>query len=122
METPVQKKLKSGLTLVGRVDRVDVADLGNGEHAFLVLDYKTGKTESVPRGIYLGHKLQLPVYSSILAQQWGRIVGAGYLPLSSGYADDEKQFLIKGFFDQELKELIPTALLMPTVATLSTVI
>ena len=114
VETPVQRKLASGLTLVGRVDRVDVANLSNGNHAFLVLDYKTGRTESVPRGIYLGHKLQLPVYSSILSRKWGRIIGAGYLPLSSGYADDEKQFLIKGFFDQELKELIPPALLNAT--------
>ncbi len=114
VETPVQRKLQSGLTLVGRVDRVDVADLENNEHAFMVLDYKTGRTESVPRSIYLGNKLQLPVYSSILAKQLGRIVGAGYLPLSSGYAQDEKQFLLKGFFDQELKELIPPALLSPS--------
>ncbi len=112
VELDIKHPLKHGLTLVGRVDRVDVADLGNQHRAIMVLDFKTGNvSESIPKSIYLGHKLQLPVYSSALSKTMGRIAGAAYLPLSSGYATDEKKFLLKGFVDQELKDLFPPALI-----------
>jgi len=119
VETDIQRPLKHGLTLVGRVDRVDVAQLDDGSRAFMVLDYKTGNVnEGVARSIYLGNKLQLPVYSSALSKKLGRtkedtarIAGAAYLPLSSGYATDEKKFLLKGFVDRECKNLFPPALI-----------
>ncbi len=114
VEKEVKRPLAHGLTLVGRVDRVDLADLGNGQHAFCVLDYKTGDvTDSVPKCIYLGNKLQLPVYASALSNM-GVLAGAGYLPLTSGYATDKKKFLIKGFVDQDYKDLFPPALLSET--------
>ncbi len=119
-EVCVKRDLKHGLTLMGRVDRVDVATTENGR-AFLLLDYKTGHVAgSTAKQIYLGEKLQLPVYSSILAKQLGTdkdhhasIVGAGYLPLASGYAADEKEYTIKGFVNQELKDMIPPSLIKP---------
>ncbi len=107
VETEIKYPLKHGLTLVGRVDRVDVAQINDQQRAFLVLDYKTGNVESVAKSIYLGNKLQLPVYSSALANDQARIAGAAYLPLSSGYATDEKKFLIKGFVNQEYRDLFP---------------
>lgn len=113
VEKEVKRPLKHGLTLVGRVDRIDVADLGENRRAMLVLDYKTGHVGgSLPKSIYLGNKLQLPVYASALAEMgMGRIAGAGYLPLTKGYDQDEKRFMFKGFVDQNLKELFPPALI-----------
>ena len=114
VEADVKRPLKHGLNLVGRVDRIDIADLGNNQHAFMVLDFKTGNVSgSVAKNIYLGNKLQLPVYSSALAKKTGRIAGAAYLPLSSGYATDEKKFQLKGFVDSELKDLFPPAIINP---------
>ena len=107
VEIPVERKLKQGLTLVGRVDRVDVADLGDNKQAFVVIDYKTGNVESVAKSIYLGNKLQLPVYSSALSKSFGQIAGAVYLPLSSGYATDKKKFLIKGFVNKNYRDFFP---------------
>ncbi len=112
VEKEVKRPLAHGLTLVGRVDRVDVADLGDNHRAILVLDYKTGNVSgSLPKSIYLGNKLQLPVYASALSAEMGRIAGAGYLPLSSGYATDEKKFMLKGFLDKEYQNLFPSAIL-----------
>lgn len=113
VEKEVKRKLKSGLTLVGRVDRVDIAELENQQKAFLVLDYKTGNVDgSLAKSIYLGNKLQLPIYASALSDL-GQIAGAGYLPLSKGYTADKKSFMLKGFVNQDLKDLFPAALLNP---------
>ena len=111
VETNVTRPLKHGLTLVGRVDRVDVAKIDEQHRAIMVLDYKTGNVSgSIPKSIYLGNKLQLPVYASALTNL-GSIAGAGYLPLSSGYATDEKKFEFKGFVDKEQKDLFPPAIM-----------
>lgn len=45
-------------TLVGRIDRIDVADTDK----FLVMDYKTGSTVPRPADVRAGVSLQLPVY------------------------------------------------------------
>lgn len=114
VEKEVKRPLPHGLTLVGRVDRVDVADLGDGHHAVMVLDYKTGHVSgSIAKSIYLGNKLQLPVYASALSEM-GSIAGAGYLPLNSGYATDEKKFVFKGFVDKEQRDLFPPMLINPS--------
>ncbi|GEM_PF-5415788 len=111
VEADVARQLKHGLTLIGRVDRVDVADLGNKERACLILDYKTGSVDdAIARSIYLGYKLQLPVYSSILSETKGHIAGAGYLPLKSGYSADKKAYPLRGFIDQQYRDLFPTEL------------
>ena len=113
VEKEVKRQLANGLTLIGRVDRVDIAELDDKQKAFLVLDYKTGNVDgSIARSIYLGNKLQLPVYASALATT-GRIAGAGYLPLSKGYATDKKSFTLKGFIDTDLKDLFPPAMINP---------
>ncbi len=106
VEKEITRTLKSGLTLVGRVDRVD---LGKDANAFLVLDYKTGNVASgLAKHIRLGNKLQLPVYAGTLSRDGlGAIAGAGYLPLSKGYAADEKKFMFNGFIDKELADLFP---------------
>jgi len=113
VEKEVKRKLKNGMTLVGRVDRIDVAELDDKKKAFLVLDYKTGNVDaSIPKSIYLGNKLQLPIYASALSSI-GRLAGAGYLPLSKGYSADKKNFIFKGFVDESLKYLFPQNMLNP---------
>ena len=114
IEVAVNRPLAHGLTLSGRVDRIDVAKLSNDQRAFLVLDYKTGNVnDSIPKSIYLGNRLQLPVYGSALCKN-GRFAGAGYLPLNKGYVDaDKKTFPFDGFVNSDLRDLFPTELLRP---------
>lgn len=113
VEKEVKRKLQNGYTLVGRVDRIDIAELDDNSKAFLVLDYKTGNVDgSIAKSIYLGNKLQLPIYASALSSM-GRLAGAGYLPLNKGYAADKKSFMLKGFVDDDLKDLFPAAMLNP---------
>ena len=114
VEKEVKRKLSNGMTLVGRVDRIDIAELDDKSKAFLVLDYKTGNVDgSIAKNIYLGNKLQLPIYASALSNI-GRLAGAGYLPLSKGYTADKKNFMFKGFVDTELKDLFPEAMINPS--------
>lgn len=112
VEHEIKKELQHGLFLVGRVDRIDYADLGDGNQAVLVLDYKTGQVSgSVAKEIQLGNKMQLAIYSSVLSQK-NVIAGAGYLPLKSGYGKDtEKSFVFHGFVDAERKDLFPSLLI-----------
>lgn len=112
VERDVKKTLQHGLSLVGRVDRIDYADLGDGNKAVLVLDYKTGQVSgSVAKEIRLGNKMQLAIYSSVLGKD-NIIAGAGYLPLKSGYGKDtEKSFAFNGFVDIERKDLFPSLLI-----------
>lgn len=119
VECTMQAPLAHGLTLTGRIDRVDFADLGNGERAFMVLDYKTGKVDNVAHSLYLGNKLQLPIYSSALTNEHTHFAGAGYLPLKSGYAADKKSYALQGFYDEKYEDLFPPALLGKTVTKLS---
>lgn len=116
IEFTVCRPLAYGLTLSGRVDRIDVADLGENQRAFWVLDYKTGDVnDSIPKSIYLGSRLQLPVYGSSL-EKIGRFAGAGYLPLSGGYANtDKKIFDYIGFINEDLRDLFPPEYVKPKV-------
>ncbi|MBS7401634.1 MAG: PD-(D/E)XK nuclease family protein [Eubacteriales bacterium] len=119
VETTVQCQLPHDLVLSGRVDRIDWADLGNGARAFLVLDYKTGRVDHVARSIYLGDKLQLPIYSSALLNDNSHLAGAGYLPLKSGFATDQKTYSLNGFVNETYQELFPADLLGDDTAVLS---
>lgn len=115
VEKDIKQPLAHGLQLVGRIDRVDVAPLADGGQAYLVLDYKTGQVGGgLAKSIYLGNKLQLPLYAAaLLKQPTDRIAGAGYLPLSSGYAEDNKKITLKGFIDQDCTDLFAPQLLNP---------
>ena len=105
LEKKITVPLADGYTLVGRVDRIDVAPTADGGKAVLVLDYKTGNPpSSIAKSIYLGNKLQLPLYAGAL-RSVGNIAGAGYLPLVSGYAQDIKTPEIKGFIASDYVDL-----------------
>lgn len=113
VEQRIKKPLACGLDLVGRVDRVDVAPLTDNKNAVLVLDYKTGTApSSIAKSIYLGSKLQLPLYADALSVR-GSIAGAGYLSLPSGYAEQEKKIEVKGFVANDCLDLFAPGLLNP---------
>ena len=77
------------IRIIGQVDRVD-------EHNgyALVIDYKTGANADIsPRDVYMGTKLQLPLYLhalSAMEEYKLKSGGAVYFPLKSGYAKDAK--------------------------------
>lgn len=112
LEHNVTSKLANGWDLVGRVDRVDVATTAAGEKVILVLDYKTGTApSSIAKNIYLGSKLQLPLYAAAL-RDVGQIAGAGYLSLPSGYAAQaSKELTLKGYVNQDYRDLFAPQLL-----------
>lgn len=111
LEKKITVPLTSGYTLVGRVDRIDVAPTADGGKAVLVLDYKTGNPpSSIAKSIYLGNKLQLPLYAAALSKV-GNIAGAGYLPLVSGYAAEIKRPEIKGFIAKDYVDLFAPGVL-----------
>ncbi len=112
MEYNVKRKLKNGLDLVGRIDRVDKAINDEGETCLAILDYKTGRVGSVPGEIYTGQKLQLPIYASALADK-GKIAGAGYISLASGFAEDKKSIELKGFVDKSMAGLFSSEMVNP---------
>ncbi len=58
LEEKVKQKLFGGLVFTGKIDRVDVS----GEF-FRIIDYKTGKPQSLVKDLYYGDKLQLFLYS-----------------------------------------------------------
>ena len=71
-----------GLSLCGKIDRVDVlsADTPEGTVRYAAAyDYKTGKSDIGAGDLYFGKKIQLPLYLSVLAS-------SGYLPVAALYA------------------------------------
>jgi ATP-dependent helicase/DNAse subunit B len=70
--------------VTGRIDRLDVGRLEDGQVVFNVVDYKTGKKEShKPEEVAAGRELQLALYT--LAVQKLEIVGTGAIPWQFGY-------------------------------------
>lgn len=119
VETTIEQPLAHNLTLSGRVDRIDFAELPDGKRAFMVLDYKTGRVDRIARSIYVGNKLQLPIYSSALIDENNHFAGAGYLPLKSGYTTEQKSYSMTGYYDAAYQDLFPPALIAETATVLS---
>ena len=69
-----------GLTLKGRMDRVDLYRAPNEEKPYAVaIDYKTGDHQIGIDKIYMGLKVQLPLYAAVLS-------ASGYEPVATLYA------------------------------------
>ena len=86
--------LDGGLSLYGRIDRVDT----HGDMV-RVIDYKTGAIDSSPALYYMGLKLQLPVYLSA-SSAGRRAVGAYYFPASVVYEGERNGcFRLDGYMD-----------------------
>ena len=67
------------LKLVGSIDRLDIADNGDGKVAIALIDYKSGKDSSDPGA----GKLQLPVYYKAVEK------GIDYLKKRFNFTDAE---------------------------------
>jgi ATP-dependent helicase/nuclease subunit B len=86
-----------GLKFRGQIDRIDVTE--NGEF-FLVVDYKTKGTKTVPKAIVDGVDFQLPVYLRAVEQALfdgkATAVGAAYYSIEK--ADRTTSALVKAEF------------------------
>jgi ATP-dependent helicase/DNAse subunit B len=99
----VEQKIQIPLNLVtlkGIADRVDAVKIGDKNY-FAIYDYKTGvNSGGVAKSIYMGDKLQLPIYS-LYFMEGGEIAGAGYLPVTGGYTAKRKTIRLNGFVNRD---------------------
>lgn len=86
---PVVVEFNGGkFALVGKIDRVDVKD-----GRFIVIDYKSGASAAsyTEKELYVGHKLQLPVYVKAVQQIYGmRPAGFYYFNMHDNFTDFNK--------------------------------
>lgn len=111
--------LSCGSTVIeGVIDRLDVASAGEGSRgAARVVDYKTGKAEFDLRDIYYGRKIQLPIYLEVAKANGFLPAGMFYFPFSSGFAEDEKTFRMRGIFDSAYAREMDVRLCEPDYAS-----
>lgn len=91
------------ISLIGRADRIDVAD-----NYFRIIDYKTGKTGSVLKELYYGEKLQLFLYQKE-AKEMFKLASAGgyYFNSALEYSkDDEDKSILKGLAPNDKKVVV----------------
>ncbi len=94
VEKTCRLPLDGGLSLYGRIDRVDI-----GGDMVRVIDYKTGAIDSSPSLYYMGLKLQLPIYLSA-SSSGRRPVGAYYFPAAVAYESErDGVFRLNGYMD-----------------------
>ncbi len=94
VEKSCRLPLDGGLSLYGRIDRVD-----RGGDMVRIIDYKTGAIDSSPSLYYMGLKLQLPIYLSAAAGG-RRPVGAYYFPAGVIYRSErDGVFRLEGYMD-----------------------
>ena len=92
-----EQKMECG-GIVGKVDRIDAA----GKHA-IILDYKSGATSFSYKDVYMGAKLQLPLYLSFLQ---GKIpAGAFYVPIKPSAISEGLTYI--GMVTKEGAEMLP---------------
>lgn len=86
---PVVVEFDGGqFALVGKIDRVDVKD-----GRFIVIDYKSGSSAAsyTEKDLYIGHKLQLPVYVRSVEQNYHmRPAGFYYFNMHNNFTDYSK--------------------------------
>ncbi|MCH5156608.1 MAG: PD-(D/E)XK nuclease family protein [Clostridiales bacterium] len=94
---PVVVEFSGGkFSLVGKIDRVDVKD-----GRFIVIDYKSGSAAASyhEKDLYIGHKMQLPVYVRAVEQIYGmRPAGFYYFNMHDNFTDlnSEKVYTYNG--------------------------
>ena len=88
----IEKELSNDIVR-GFADRIDVAMIDGKEYA-LVIDYKTGSVVDFKmKNLYMGTKLQLPLYLRLLKDEGYKIGGGLYFHLKSGFS---KSGVMKG--------------------------
>jgi ATP-dependent helicase/DNAse subunit B len=97
-ETGCNIELDNGITLYGKIDRVDTyGDMVR------IIDYKTGSIDAKPEKYYMGLKLQLPLYLTAAAKG-KRGVGAYYFPAQLNFLKEDEEgaaFRMEGFTDSD---------------------
>ncbi len=93
--------LPSGVRLMGEIDRVDTFD-GSAR----VIDYKTGSIKFEYGDLYFGKKIQLFIYSGVLAENGYRPAGLFYFPFAINWSDDEYTHRLTGAFDGNFDNII----------------
>lgn len=73
LEEKIIVPISNDMHLVGFVDRIDTF-----KDYFRILDYKTGKTESIKKELFYGKKLQLFLYASAMQKKLGLECGGVY--------------------------------------------
>jgi len=107
----VEKSLKykvGDVTLSGKADRVDVkASKVNSVDEVFVIDYKTGSIVDFRlKDLYLGTKLQLPLYLKMLESEKFVPSGAVYFHLKSGLSKENKLKGMTDYSDENLANVI----------------
>ena len=110
---PVVVEFSGGkFSLVGKIDRVDVKD-----GRFIVIDYKSGSAAASfhEKDLYVGHKMQLPVYVRAVEQIYGfKPAGFYYFNMHDNFTDlnTEKVYTYNGrtLDDVDVAKDIDTAL------------
>lgn len=91
-----------GITVEGRIDRVDVASDETYGDMVRVIDYKSGSASGEAADYYMGKKLQLPLYLLSESKE-GRAVGAYYFPASVKFSTSDEDisapYRLRGFMD-----------------------
>ena len=91
-KTFVSNGTYEGLKLRGKIDRIDQEN-----NFFVVLDYKTGKSDFSFRDVYYGNKIQIIVYQAILESLTGLIpVGAYYIPIKNKFLQEDANTKFSG--------------------------
>ena len=91
-KTFVSNGTYEGLKLKGKIDRIDQVN-----DFFVVLDYKTGKSDFSFRDVYYGNKIQIIVYQAILESLTGLIpVGAYYIPIKNKFLQEDANTKFSG--------------------------
>lgn len=80
--------LGDNIRIEGKIDRIDV----NGEY-YKVVDYKTGKIEETPEGVYYGKKVQLLSYIQSVGSTGLKPAGALYFPIRNEWQTTKKKAL-----------------------------
>ncbi len=103
------KLFMDGLTLEGRIDRIDVKD-----EAYEVLDYKTGKYALYSKNNFMDAKdFQMEFYSLLVAST-GKVRGCGFYDLS------ESKIVAEKFLEEKLAVLTAHIKELSTIESLDT--
>ena len=80
------------ISLKGKIDRVD-----ESEDFIRVVDYKTGKIDDGYGEIYMGEKLQLPLYLAVAKENYKKpIAGVYYFPVRDKFEEEPSPALLRG--------------------------
>jgi len=82
------------VSLRGRIDRVDVAEV-DGQPTFRIIDYKSSQMELDLTKIAHGLRLQLPVYASVVAAHSSLLFGRPHKPVALMYVPIARKVELK---------------------------